>query len=153
MDKNIILEKLRKGTSADDIAQELVDMLNDAKDEYDAEVAKAEEAKAANSKKIEDLNFILNLIEEFIANYYCESEEDFKTLEEVFDDIDAEELIASIEEMGEMVIKLDNVFNSIFDVPVEKEKSHACNCHKAAPTVVKVNPDVVINRFLKNLGL
>ena len=119
MDKNIILEKLRKGTSADDIAQELVDMLNDAKDEYDAEVAKAEEAKAANSKKIGDLNFILNLIEE----------------------------------MGEMVIKLDNVFNSLLGDPIEKEKSHACNCHKAAPTVVKVSPDVVISNFLKGLGL
>lgn len=153
MDKNIILEKLRKGTSADDIAQELVDMLNDAKDEYDAELAKVEETKAANSKKIGDLNFILNLIEEFIANYYCESEEDFKTLEEVFNDIDAEELIASIEEMGEMVIKLDNVFNSIFDIPVEKNKEHNCECRKAAPAVVKVSPDVIIGNFLKGLGL
>ena len=153
MDKNIILEKLRKGTSADAIAQELVDMLNDAKDEYDAEVAKAEEAKAANSKKIGDLNFILNLIEEFIINHYCESEEDLKTVEKVFDDIDAEELITSIEEMGEMVIKLDSVFNDLLGTPVEKEKSHACSCHRAAPTVVKVNPDAVISNFLKNLGL
>ena len=153
MDKNIILEKLRKGTSADDIAQELVDMLNDAKDEYDAEVAKAEAAKAANSKKVDDLNFILNLIEEFVINHYCETEDDIKVAEEVFNDIKAEEVIASIEEMGEMVVKLDSILENIFSTPVVKDKEHNCECRKAGPTVVKVNPDVIINRFLKNLGL
>ena len=153
MDKNIILEKLRKGEDIDVIAKELTDMLNDANDEYEAEVAKAAKEKAANNKKIKDLNAIIDLIEEFVVNHYCEDNEDIKVVEEIFADIDAEEVIANIEEMGEMVIKLDNVFNDLLGTPVEKEKSHACNCHRAAPTVVKVNPDAIIGNFLKNLGL
>lgn len=98
INSNEILEMLKSGKSVDDIASEYSKALNEAVK------AKEEEDKKAkiDSKKLEDANLILDMIDEFIANYYPKYKDSFTA-------VSGEELIEAVDSMIEIVDELTNV--------------------------------------------
>ena len=79
MEINDILARLNKGESAEDIAKDLTNMLNEASKTYEAEqkriaeekvkLAAAEKAKK-DAAKINDLAVIVDMMNEFLKDYY-----------------------------------------------------------------------------------
>lgn len=147
-----ILARLQNGERAEDIANELVNALNDANDMYNKEVAAKraeEEAKAKReSKKIADMQFILSLMQDFCIEYYCDNNEDINAVEKAFSELTAETVIAMVEEAGAAVLDMEKkmkdiekLFGSVTAAPIKTVK------------VNKKNPDAVIGNFLKSIGL
>ena len=150
-----ILTRLQNGEKAEDIANELVSALNDANDAYNKEVEakKAEdEAKAKReAKKITDMQDILNLLHDFCIDYYCDNSDDIDAVEEAFNELTAEKLIAIVEEAGAAVLDMEKklkdvekLFGSFNAAPVKIDKDFVPG---------KKNADAVINSFLKSIGL
>lgn len=135
-----ILARLQNGEDADAIAKELVNALNEAKSAYNAEIA-------ANKEKITDMEKILDSIYSFLIKYYCDDEKDAQIINNVFDNLDAKRAIETIEEMGSVMIELDQQLKDLdkmFKVDTKSEKAKI----KAPNTA-----DAVINDFLKSIGL
>ena len=152
-----ILTRLQNGEKAEDIANELISALNDANDTYNKEVAakKAEdEAKAKReAKKVADMQLILDLLHDFCIDYYCDNNEDIDAVEEAFNELTAEKLIAIVEEAGAAVLDMEQKLKDIEDLfgisaaPVKTIKIDK----DFVPG--KKNADAVINSFLKSIGL
>ena len=147
-----ILARLQNGEKAEDIANELVNALNDANDEYNrAQAAQKaeEEAKAKReTKKITDMQFILNLMQDFCIEYYCDNNEDINAVEKAFSELTAETVIAMVEEAGAAVLDMEKkmkdiekLFGSFKPTPVKTIKAD------------KKNADAIINDFLRSIGL
>ena len=133
-----ILARLQNGEDADAIARELVSALNEAKSAYNAELA-------ANQEKISDMENILNSIYTFLIKYYCDDEKDAQIINDVFDKLDAKKAIEAIEEMGSMMIELDQQL---------KDLDKIIQVKKPIPAKKKaLNADAVIDNFLKSIGL
>ena len=133
-----ILARLQNGEDADAIAKELVGALNEAKSAYNAELA-------ANQEKISDMENILDSIYSFLIKYYCDDEKDAQIINDVFDNFDAKKAIESIEEIGSIMIEVDKQLKDL-DKMVQIKKPVATK--KKVP-----NADVIINDFLKSIGL
>lgn len=153
-----ILTRLQNGEKAEDIANELIAALNDANDTYNKEVAakKAEdEAKAKReAKKVADMQDILDLLHDFCIEYYCDNNEDIDAVEEAFNELSAEKLIAIVEEAGAAVLDMEKKL---------KDVEKMFGMFNAAPvktvkigkdfTPTKKDADAVIGSFLKSIGL
>jgi hypothetical protein len=153
-----ILTRLQNGEKAEDIANELISALNDANDVYNKEVAakKAEdEAKAKReAKKVADMQDIVDLLHDFCIEYYCDNNEDINAVEEAFNELTAEKLIAIVEEAGAAVLDIEKSLKDI-------EKMFGV--FNAAPVKTikigkdfvpgKKDADKVISNFLKSIGL
>ena len=153
-----ILTRLQNGEKAEDIANELITALNDANDTYNKEVAakKAEdEAKAKReAKKVADMQDILDLLHDFCIEYYCDNNEDIDAVEEAFNELSAEKLIAIVEEAGAAVLDMEKKL---------KDVEKMFGMFNAAPVkTVKIgkdftptnkDADAVIGSFLKSIGL
>lgn len=153
-----ILTRLQNGEKAEDIANELISALNDANDAYNKEVAakKAEdEAKAKReADKVADMQDILDLLHDFCIKYYCDNSEDIDAVEEAFNELTAEKLIAIIEEAGAAVLDIEKklkdvekLFGTFNAAPVKTVKIGK----EFVPT--KKDADMVINSFLRSIGL
>lgn len=149
-----ILTRLQNGEKAEDIANELIAALNDANDTYNKEVAakKAEdEAKAKReTKKMADMQDILDLLHDFCIEYYCDNNEDIDAVEEAFNELSAEKLIGIVEDIGAALVDF------------EKDLQNIEQLFGAAPKTFKINKDYVPNKrnadaiidsFLKSIGL
>ena len=138
-----ILARLQNGEKAEDIANELVSALNDAAKAYNEEVAakKAEdEAKAKReAKKVADMQDIIDLLYEFCIEYYCDDNDDVDAVKDAFNELTAKKVIAIIEEVGTAVLDIEKMLNP---APV-----------KAIKIGSKKDADMVINSFLKSIGL
>ena len=126
---NEILEMLKSGKSVDDIASEYSKALNEAVK------AKEEEDKKAkiDSKKLEDANLILDMIDEFIYNYYPK-------YKDAFTEVSGEELIEAVDSMIEVVDELTNVING-FKVKDKSKKTGV------------LDTDAVFADFFKKYGI
>ena len=150
-----ILARLQNGEDADAIAKELVSALNEAKSAYNAEIAakKAEdEAKAKReTKKMQDMQDILDLMHDFCIEYYCDNNDDINAVEAAFVDLTAEKVIAMVEEAGAAALELEEQLKSFNHMltksPLFKSED---------PKVIKVkksDADAIIKSFLNTMGL
>ena len=152
-----ILARLQNGEKAEDIANELVNALNDANDAYSKEVAakKAEsEAKAKReANKVADMQDILDLLHDFCIEYYCDSNEDINEVHAAFNEFTAEKVIEIAEEAGAAVLELNEQLKDIEKMfgtfPFSKPTVELKVGKDATPT----DADAVIGKFLKSIGL
>ena len=153
-----ILARLHNGEDVDAIAQEMTDALNDANDQFQKEKeekAKAVEAKAKReADKVADMQDILDLLHDFCIKYYCDNSEDIDAVEEAFNELTAEKVLAIIEEAGAAVLDIEKklkdiekMFGMFNAAPVKTVKIGK----DFVPT--KKDADMVINSFLRSIGL
>ena len=127
INSNEILEMLKSGKSVDEIASEYSKALNEAIK------AKEEEDKKAkiDSKKLEDANLILDMIDEFIVNYYPK-------YKDAFTEVKGEEFIEAVDSVIELADELTGLFDGF----------------KAKDKKVKVlDTDTVFKDFFKKYGI
>lgn len=127
INSNEILEMLKSGKSVDEIASEYSKALNEAIK------AKEEEDKKAkiDSKKLEDANLILDMIDEFIVNYYPK-------YKDAFTEVKGEEFIEAVDSMIELADELTGLFDGF----------------KAKDKKAKVlDTDTVFKDFFKKYGI
>ena len=108
-----ILTRLQNGEKAEDIANELINALNDANDAYNKEVEAKKAESETKAKKIADMQDILDLLHDFCIEYYCDSNEDINEVEEAFDEFTAEKVIEIVEEAGAAVLELNEQLKDI----------------------------------------
>lgn len=131
--KEEILARLKKGETADNIADELIKTLNSANDIYIQE----QKAKEANEiKKNNEMQYIIDTIYDFCRSWYCETDEDVKTLDEVFDHLDAKSVLANIEAFSAYAAELNDFVDQFNAVPKDN-----------------TNADAVLADYIKSLGL
>ena len=127
INSNEILEMLKSGKSVDEIASEYSKALNEAIK------AKEEEDKKAkiDSKKLEDANLILDMIDEFIVNYYPK-------YKDAFTEVKGEEFIEAVDSMIELADELTGLFDGF----------------KAKDKKAKVlDTDTIFKDFFKKYGI
>ena len=148
-----ILTRLQNGEKAEDIANELINALNDANDAYNKEVEAKKVKDEAKAKKVADMQDILDLLHDFCIEYYCDSNEDINAVEAAFDEFTAEKVIEIVEEAGAAVLKFDEQLKDIekmFDTfPFGKSTVELRLDKDATPA----DADAVIGKFLKSIGL
>ena len=158
-----ILTRLQNGEKAEDIANELINALNDENDAYNKEAAakKAEdEAKAKRAaKKVTDMQDIIDALHDFCIEYYCNDSKDIDAVEEAFADLTAEKVIEIVEEAGETVALLEEHLKGIEKMfadnpffPIKKPEVEIKVDEDAVP-MSKADADFVIKSFLKSIGL
>lgn len=148
-----ILEALKAGKTVDELASEYSKALNEAVKRKEEEDAKAK----ASVKKIEDMDVILDLIDEFIYNYYPEykdivnSNVESKTVIELLD-----ETFPLLEELNKGIEDLTKMFG------IDKEECACCKPKEKTVPFSKTSSkdmlsakdvDKVINDFMKKMGL
>ena len=146
-----ILTRLQNGEKAEDIANELINALNDANDAYNKEVEAESEAKA---KKVAHMQDILDALHDFCIEYYCDNNEDINAVEEAFNELTAKNVLAMVEEAGVAVLDMEKklkdiekLFGSFNAAPVKTIKIDK----DFVPS--KKNADAVIGSFLRSIGL
>ena len=154
-----ILARLQNGEDANDIANEMVNALNTANDQFqkeeEAKRAAAEAVKGKELQKLQDLQEIIDLMHDFCIEYYCDTDEDINTVQAAFATLDAKSVNKMIEEAGayavrmaEMQKHMDTLLGGIFGTPTIKKASK-----KGAPAPETRTADVVIGDFLSSMGL
>ena len=148
-----ILTRLQNGEKAEDIANELINALNDANDAYNKEVEAKKAESETKAKKVADMQDILDLLHDFCIEYYCDSNEDINAVEEAFDEFTAEKVIEIVEEAGAAVLKFDEQLKDIEKMfgtfPFGKSTVELRLDKEATPA----DADAVIGKFLKSIGL
>ena len=148
-----ILTRLQNGEKAEDIANELINALNDANDTYNKEVEAKKAESETKAKKVADMQDILDLLHDFCIEYYCDSNEDINEVEAAFDEFTAEKVIEIVEEAGAAVLELNEQLKDIekmFDTfPFGKSTVELRLDKEATPA----DADAVIGKFLKSIGL
>ena len=154
-----ILTRLQNGEKAEDIANELINALNDANDAYNKEVEAKKAEDEAKAKKVADMQDILDLLHDFCIDYYCDNNEDIDAVEEAFTEFTAEKVIEIVEEAGAAVLELDKQIDQLgkwFDT------FPTFSFGKLPKSTVKLkidkdarpaDADAVIGKFLKSIGL
>lgn len=148
-----ILARLQNGEKAEDIANELINALNDANDTYNKEVAAKKAESEAKAKKVADMQDILDLLHDFCIEYYCDSNEDINEVEAAFDEFTAEKVIEIVEEAGAAVLELNEQLKDIEKMfgafPFSKPTVEL----KVGKDATPADADAVIGKFLKSIGL
>ena len=148
-----ILTRLQNGEKAEDIANELINALNDANDAYNKEVEAKKAKDEAKAKKVADMQDILDLLHDFCIEYYCDSNEDINEVEEAFDEFTAEKVIEIVEEAGAAVLELNEQLKDIEKMfgafPFSKPTVEL----KVGKDATPADADAVIGKFLKSIGL
>ena len=148
-----ILTRLQNGEKAEDIANELINALNDANDAYNKEVEAKKAESEVKAKKVADMQDILDLLHDFCIEYYCDSNEDINEVEAVFDEFTAEKVIEIVEEAGAAVLELNEQLKDIEKMfgtfPFSKPTVEL----KVGKDATPADADAVIGKFLKSIGL
>ena len=145
-----ILARLQNGEKAEDIANELINALNDANDTYNKEVAAKKAENETKAKKVADMQDILDLLHDFCIEYYCDSNEDINEVHATFNEFTAEKVIEIVEEVGAAVLELDNQLGKWLNTfPFDKPTVELTLDNDATPA----DADAVIGKFLKSIGL
>ena len=157
-----ILDRLQNGEDAGDIAEEMVNVLNEANNKYqEEEEAKAKKAAAEahvkEVRKLQDLQEIIDLMHDFCIEYYCDNDEDINTVQAAFATLDAKSVDKMIEEAGAYAVKMvemqkhmDTLFGGLFGTPTVKKLPKKC---APAPETKDKSADAVIDDFLASIGL
>ena len=151
-----ILTRLQNGEKAEDIANELINALNDANDAYNKEVEAKKAESETKAKKVADMQDILDLLHDFCIEYYCDNNEDINAVEEAFDDFTAEKVIEIVEEAGAAVLKFDEQLKDIekmFDTFPFGKLSKPTVELRLDKDATPADADAVIGKFLKSIGL
>ena len=148
-----ILTRLQNGEKAEDIANELINALNDANDAYNKEVEAKKAESETKAKKVADMQDILDLLHDFCIEYYCDSNEDINEVETAFDEFTAEKVIEIVEEAGAAVLELNEQLKDIEKMfgafPFSKPTVEL----KVGKDATPADADAVIGKFLKSIGL
>ena len=148
-----ILTRLQNGEKAEDIANELINALNDANDAYNKEVEAKKAESETKAKKVADMQDILDLLHDFCIEYYCDSNEDINAVKEAFDEFTAEKVIEIVEEAGAAVLELNEQLKDIEKMfgafPFSKPTVEL----KVGKDATPADADAVIGKFLKSIGL
>lgn len=173
INKNDILNALRDGVSIDDISEELAAALNDAFAEYDAE----NEAKEKENSKVDEAQKIVDIVHDFMIDYYGNSKDDIDAIEEIFDGLDGKFLCESLESafnmtknfaLAQSLVKgtngkdlvcgpcgMDSLFAVLDQIREEEEAKEKkdncdskCNCKKTVKDISAKEADKVIKSFL-----
>lgn len=151
-----ILARLQNGEDAGDIAEEVIQAINTANEQFQKEEeAKAKKAAAEahvkEVQKLQDLQKIIDLMHDFCINYYCDTEVDIDTVHAAFATLDAKSVNKMIEEAGAYAVKMaemqkhmDTLLGGIFEAPTVK---------KSTPAPKTRTADAVIGDFLSSMGL
>ncbi len=146
-----ILARLQNGEKAEDIAESLINALNDANEQFQKEEAEKKKAAAMIDEKAADLRVILDMLYNFCKKHYCKNDEDIAALDEIFADLDTVEIINQIEELGALVFDMENMFKNspafsfmVGDKPAGTKKKIVES---------KQDADFIISSFLKSMGL
>ena len=154
-----ILTRLQNGEKAEDIANELINALNDANDAYNKEAEAKKAESEVKAKKVADMQDILDALHDFCIEYYCDNNEDIDAVEEAFTEFTAEKVIEIVEEAGAAVLELDKQIDQLgkwFDT------FPTFSFGKLPKSTVKLkidkdarpaDADAVIGKFLKSIGL
>ena len=110
-----ILKRLMNGESADAIAKEFTDALNDAIQEAKAQ----KEAEYQKTQKLMDTQNLIDVVIDYIKKYYPKVVEDVKDF-----DLSAEELIEALDttlpkmvELNNAVVELDKLLTPVAKKP------------------------------------
>ena len=148
-----ILARLQNGEKAEDIANELINALNDANDAYNKEVEAKKAKSEVKAKKVADMQDILDLLHDFCIEYYCDSNEDINEVHAVFNEFTAEKVIEIVEEAGAAVLELNEQLKDIEKMfgafPFSKPTVEL----KVGKDATPADADAVIGKFLKSIGL
>ena len=151
-----ILTRLQNGEKAEDIANELINALNDANDAYNKEIEAKKAESEVKAKKVADMQDILDLLHDFCIEYYCDSNEDINEVEAVFDEFTAEKVIEIVEEAGAAVLELNEQLKDIekmFDTFPFGKLSKPTVELRLDKEATPADADAVIGKFLKSIGL
>ena len=151
-----ILARLQNGEKAEDIANELINALNDANDTYNKEVAAKKAESEAKANKVADMQDILDLLHDFCIEYYCDNNEDINEVHAAFNELTAEKVIEIVEEAGAAVLELDSQLdkwlNTFPTFPFGKLSKPTVEL-KVGKDATPADADAVIDKFLKSIGL
>lgn len=117
-DKNEVIRRLQNGETLDEIADSMTAALNEAADEYEKSKVDIE-----RKNKILDMTEILDLIHDYILDYYTNSHSEIDSVNEIFSDKIVEEVVDGIDASYKEI-------NLLFDCVKPKKKSHICECEK-----------------------
>lgn len=153
-----ILARLHNGEDTKTIADEMVNTLNNAIDQFQKEEEAKEKAKEhkahlKETQKLKDLQEIIDLTHDFCIEYYCDSDEDINVIHEAFEELDAKSVNKLLNEIGIYAVKLaemekhfGNMFGGLFGAPTVKKVSKK-------PNPETRTADAVISDFLSSMGL
>lgn len=137
--KQDFLEALRNGKTSDDLADNITKEFNAALKEYQAEQTAADE----KNNKIEDMTEIMDLLHDYLIEYYAETIDDINAFDETFNKETVENLVDAIDN-GVELMSLINDFNIKKDNKKEK---------KTANLDITLDSDKAIKHFLKTFSL
>ena len=145
--ENDIFARLQAGESVESIAKELTENLNKANEQYKAEQeAKAKEAakRKENTLKVEAINFLIDaLVEVGEAWGFAD------TVKEVFDDIDAEEIVEDIDKAMPVIKQYFDLQKSMNDLLDGSPKAKD-TVDKATVTMTAEDPiESFLNAFVR----
>lgn len=151
-----ILARLQNGETAESIANELINALNDANDTYNKEVAAKKAEDEAKANKVADMQDILDLLHDFCIEYYCDNNEDINEVHAAFNELTAEKVIEIVEEASAAVLELDNQLDkwlNTFPTFSFGKLSKPTVELKVGKDATPADADAVIDKFLKSIGL
>ena len=159
--KKTIMEMMRTGKTAEDIANEFAATLNEAEAEtkrIDEEARAKADAEALlatrKAEKIEDMRYLINAIFDYLHEWYPELKE---TLDESIKNIDDDEEIADVVDLIDSYINLAKsmkTFESLFgpnpftfNHTLDKSTDNSKNIEKIS---VKIDPAVNLNKIFED---
>ena len=148
-----ILTRLQNGEKAEDIANELINALNDANDAYNKEVEAKKAESETKARKVADMQDILDLLHDFCIEYYCDNNEDINEVHAAFNEFTAEKVIEIVEEAGAAVLKFDEQLKDIEKMFGTFPFSKPIVELKVDKDAMPADADAVIDKFLKSIGL
>ena len=104
-DKYEVIKRLQNGETIDEIADSMIVVLNDAANEYEKSKINTE-----RENKISDMTAILDLIHDYLIDYYTNSHTEINTINEFFSDKMVEKVV---DEMDANYKKINLLFNYI----------------------------------------
>lgn len=132
-DKYEVIKRLQNGETLGEIADSMTAALNDAANEYEKSKVNIE-----REKKISDMTAILDLVHDYLLDYYANNHSEIDTINKIFSDKMVEEVVDGIDASYKEI-------NSFFDYIKLKEKPNEKKEVLKDSTII---PDVtVLNMF------
>lgn len=104
-DKYEVIKRLQNGETLDEIADSMITVLNDAANEYEKSKINIE-----RENKISDMTAILDLVHDYLLDYYTNSHTEINTINEIFSDKMVEKVV---DEIDTNYKKINSLFNYI----------------------------------------
>lgn len=125
-----ILKRLMNGESADAIAKEFTDALNNAMQEMEAQ----KEAEHQKEQKLMDTQNLIDVVIDYIKKYYPEVVADVKSF-----DLSAEELIEALDESLPKVVELNKAVIELDKLLTPVAKKPAADAEDSILRFLKLN--------------